>query len=190
MGNRDIKVRNENYITVLGWMRNIPEIENNNELLVYALIYGFSQSEGQYLTCKQSYIAQWIGINRYNCNKLLSRMEKKNLIGKKLIKKYGAIKQYKYYCVLPDSTSAVKTTDECRYDNCECCYDNRASAVVTTVTSAVATHNDNNIYNNILYISESTSPNVNLQTDLLQTNYNFKKLESELLRADSQKGET
>ena len=108
--NKQSRIRENQFITVQGWMRNIPQITNNNELLAYALIYGFSQVDGQYLTCKQEYIAQWLGINRYNCSKLLSRMEQKKLIAKVVDKAKGSVKQYKYYCILPQGNG-------CSFDN-------------------------------------------------------------------------
>lgn len=37
-----MKIRNENFYTVLGWMLNVLELKGN-ELIVFAIIYSFSQ---------------------------------------------------------------------------------------------------------------------------------------------------
>lgn len=137
---KQINLRKDQYITIASWMRNIPEIETNNELIAYALIYGFSQTEGQYLTCKQSYIAAWLGITRNRCSQLLKRMECKKLIGKKLVRKHGAISQYKYFCILPSDS-----------DDNECRNVTRASNATEHVTSNATEHVYNNIYNNNIY---------------------------------------
>lgn len=89
---KETGIRDNQYITIMGWMRNIQEIETNNELMAYALIYGFSQTEGQYLTCRQSYIASWLNITRMNCNRLLARMEQKGLIKRKIAKRMALLR--------------------------------------------------------------------------------------------------
>ena len=40
------KIKNENYVLIQGWMINELKLKGN-ELLIYALIYGFSQAENQ-----------------------------------------------------------------------------------------------------------------------------------------------
>ena len=129
----------------------MPEIQSNNELLAYALIYGFSQTEGQYLTCRQSYIADWLRLSRENCNRLLKKMESRGLIKKEVRKKHGASKTYKYFA-LKHNTSDATSHDECRNVT-------RTSDATSHATSDAASHNDNNIYNNNLYISSQKSEN-------------------------------
>lgn len=178
---KEAGIRDNQYITIMGWMRNMQEIETNNELMVYALIYGFSQTEGQYLTCRQSYIASWLNITRVNCNLLLTRMEKKGLIKRKIAKKKGVIKTYKYSCILPKPTSIETIHDEYRNDTrSEYCNDTRNEYRNDT--------HDNNIYNNnILYISAEKSKNStytpkskNQFMNFEQRDYNFEQLEMEL----------
>ena len=177
---KEAGIRDNQYITIMGWMRNMQEIETNNELMAYALIYGFSQTEGQYLTCRQSYIASWLKITRMNCNRLLARMEQKGLIKRKVAKKNGIIKTYKYSCILPNETSAVTIHDECRNSTRdECRNDTRSECRNST--------HDNNIYNNILYMSAEKTKNSthnpknkNQFMNFEQRDYNFEQLEMEL----------
>lgn len=166
-------IKSDQFVTILGWMRNIPEIQSNNELLAYALIYGFSQTEGQYLTCKQSYIAEWLKISRENCSRILKKLENEGLVKKQLTKKHGAIKMYRYYAVKPSCTS-----DETSH--VECCNVTRASDETSHATSDETSHAydiNNNI--NILYRSRSRSQQQkkNQFCGIKQHDYDFEELE-------------
>lgn len=161
-------IKDGQYITILGWMRNIPQIKNNSDLMAYALIYGFSQTTGQYLTCRQSYIADWLGVSRENCNRVLKRLESKGLIKKQLVKRQGATKTYQYFAVVPFTSDKTSLSE---YQNIT-----RTSNETSHATSDVLSHNDNNIYNNILYISEKRDG----KKQLYQQDYDFEQLEIEL----------
>lgn len=66
-------MKNENYIVIQGWMRNELNLKGN-ELLIYALIYGFSQDDESEFNGSVAYIAEWIGSSKqtvYNCLKSL-----------------------------------------------------------------------------------------------------------------------
>lgn len=176
---KEIKIKDNQYITIMGWMRNIPEIETNTELMAYGLIYGFSQTEGQYLTCRQSYIAHWLKISRPKCNQLLARMENKGLIKKNLSNSRGIIKLYKYCCILPFVSSSQ--TEHVEPPN-----GTRTSSQTEHTTSSSREHNDNNINNNILYISPQGTTNEpprninNKFNQFMHQNYDFEQLELEL----------
>lgn len=161
------------YITIMGWMRKIPEITTNTELMAYALIYGFSQTDGQYLTCKQAYIAEWLGMSRPKCNGLIKRMESKGLIRKILVRQNGSIRKYKYCCIVPSATCYQREHDE---------------SPKGTRTSYQREH-AYNIYNhidsgsdkNLLYISHPARDNKNQFCDFPRQDYNFEQIEMELL---------
>ena len=51
-----------------------------NELLVYALIYGFSQDGKSWFTGSANYIVEWVGITRQNVMAILKRLVEKELI--------------------------------------------------------------------------------------------------------------
>lgn len=164
------RIKDFQFVTILGWMRNIPEIENNSELMAYALVYGFSQTKNQYLTCRQSYIAAWLGLTRSNCNRLIARLEKKGLIKKILVESNGIIKSYKYCCILPENASAKTAHDECQNST-------RTSAKTAHVTSAETAYRYKYKYNNIYKyarVREGTA---------FDHNYDFEQLEIELLSA-------
>ena len=73
------KIQNENHVSIFGWMINELNLKGN-DLMVYAIIYGFSQAPNTYFTGSLSYLASW-------CNSSIRGIQKnlKSLIDKKLI---------------------------------------------------------------------------------------------------------
>ena len=72
-------IKNENYITVQGWMATDLHL-SGNDLLAYAIIYGFSQGGMGTYNGSQSYIAEWCNISRESANRILKRLENQGLI--------------------------------------------------------------------------------------------------------------
>lgn len=83
---------NDKYISIQGWM--VEELKlKGNDLLVYAIIYGFSQDNESEFTGSLSYLARW-------CNSTKNGIQKnlKKLIDAKLISKKSTIKNGVKYC--------------------------------------------------------------------------------------------
>jgi len=77
-------ISNINYITIQGWM--ISELSlKGNELLVYALIYGFSQDGNTKFEGSLSYIAEWLSASKQTAINVLKSLEEKNLIKKEQV---------------------------------------------------------------------------------------------------------
>lgn len=74
-------IKKENYISVQGWMRTELELKGN-ELLIYAIIYGFSQTEGQQFTGSLQYLSDWTGATKQGVIKNLKSLVDKGLIQK------------------------------------------------------------------------------------------------------------
>ena len=85
-------MKSENYITIQGWMRTELDLKGN-DLLVYAIIYGFTQTENQTFTGSLQYLADWCGATKQGIMKNL-----KSLMDKGLIEKYETIKNGVKYC--------------------------------------------------------------------------------------------
>lgn len=85
-------MKDENYITILGWMVNRLKL-SGNELMVYAIIYGFCQDEESGYEGSANYIAKSLGISRRAVYTLLN-----NLLDKKLIIKYEEFANGIKYC--------------------------------------------------------------------------------------------
>lgn len=83
-----LKMKNENYIIVQGWQVNRLRLRGN-ELLLYALIYGFSQDGETEFSGSLAYMSDAIGVSKRNVSGILKRLEHKGLITKKSYKVNG-----------------------------------------------------------------------------------------------------
>ena len=72
----------DNYIVIQGWM--VTELGlKGTELLIYALIYGFSQTEGQVFNGSLQYLADWTNSTRQGVHNNLKSLVEKGLVEKK-----------------------------------------------------------------------------------------------------------
>ena len=74
-------VRDDNFVVEHGWMVNRLQLKGN-DLRVYAIIYGFSQTGGQEFTGNLQYLADWVNGTKQGVQKNL-----KSLLDRGLIKK-------------------------------------------------------------------------------------------------------
>ena len=75
------KVKPKNFVVIQGWM--ISELGlKGNELLVYAIIYGFSQSENQKYSGGLQYLADWAKSTKQGVLRNLKSLVEKNYIVK------------------------------------------------------------------------------------------------------------
>lgn len=76
-----MKSISSNYVAVQGWM--VEELGlKGNELLAYALVYGFSQDGGSAFTGSVAYVQRWLGCARQTVFNVLQSLEKRGLIRK------------------------------------------------------------------------------------------------------------
>jgi hypothetical protein len=74
-------INNENYVMIQGWMSQKLNLKGN-ELIVYAIIYGFSQAEGQRYTGSCQYFADWCNCSKRSVYNILDELVSKGLIFK------------------------------------------------------------------------------------------------------------
>ena len=68
-----------NFYTVQGWM--VSELHlTGNELLAYAVIYGFSQDGASAFRGTLAYIAEWLGCSKSSAHRTLRRLTERGLI--------------------------------------------------------------------------------------------------------------
>lgn len=115
-------MKNENYINIQGWMINELKLKGN-ELVLYAIIYGFSQDGQSEYFGSQRYISVAMGVSLPTTNKLINK-----LLLKKLIQRTGE----SHYRVLKKVKQGVKE-----------------SLTVGVKESLTNNNNTNNNYNNI-----------------------------------------
>lgn len=77
----EIKVRRENYLTIQGFMVTDLKLKGN-ELLIYAIIYGFSQAENQAFNGSLQYFTDWTNSTKQGVIKSIKSLEEKGLITK------------------------------------------------------------------------------------------------------------
>lgn len=75
------RVRRENYIQIQGWMLTDLKLKGN-ELLVYAIVYGFSQIENQVFNGSLQYLMDWTGASRRTIINVLNSLQEKGLLEK------------------------------------------------------------------------------------------------------------
>lgn len=89
------KVNRENYIHVAGWMIKDLKLKGN-ELLIYACIYGFTQTENQVYNGGLQYLADWTNTSKQSVLNNLNSLIEKDLIVKN--EKYiNGVKFCEYY---------------------------------------------------------------------------------------------
>lgn len=89
------KVDSEKYVVLQGWMLCKLGLKGN-ELVVYAIIYGFSQAENQVFNGSLQYLADWTNSSKQSVMKCLKSLTEKKLIAKN--EKYiNGVKFCEYY---------------------------------------------------------------------------------------------
>lgn len=89
------KVKNENFVAIQGWMVSELGLKGNS-LLIYAIIYGFSQAEGQVFSGSLQYLADWTNSTKQGVLKNLKNLIDAGLIIKKE-KNINGVKFVEYY---------------------------------------------------------------------------------------------
>lgn len=74
-------VKDNNFIAIQGWMRTKLNLKGN-ELLIYALIYGFSQDGSSRFKGSRRYIADWCGCALDTVDRSLGSLVNKGFIAK------------------------------------------------------------------------------------------------------------
>lgn len=108
-------IKNTNFVTIQGWMRTKLNLKGN-ELLAYAVIYGFSQIAGTKFTGSRKYLAEWCGCSMATVDRTLISLVNKGLISKTShITKYGnTAVEYAATCTAPigeHSGTKTRTAD-------------------------------------------------------------------------------
>lgn len=90
-------IKDENYFVVHGWMLNRLGLKGT-DLQVYAIIYGFSQTEKQNYTGSAIYLSEWTGSTVRTIRNSISSLCGKGLL--KIIKKDATHSEY--HAIVPD----------------------------------------------------------------------------------------
>jgi predicted transcriptional regulator len=112
-------MKDTNYFTVQGWMVNRLKL-SGNELMVYAMIYGFSQDNKSKFKGSYQYLANAIGVSKRSIVTILNKLTKKGLL-----KKYKNNKCFDYQTSdspIPEEKAAgEETSPHINNINIHCC---------------------------------------------------------------------
>lgn len=72
-------VKEGNYIVIQAFMRNELNLKGN-ELLAYAVIYGFTQNGEDWFTGSRSYLSDWLGVSKKTVTNVLQSLTENGLI--------------------------------------------------------------------------------------------------------------
>lgn len=101
-------VNDNNFIVIQGWMRTKLNLKGY-ELIVYALIYGFSQDENSKFSGTRRYIAEWCGCSMKTVDNTLASLLAKQLIVKH--EKYvNGIRMCDYTAIPPEIAARQNDT--------------------------------------------------------------------------------
>ena len=95
-------VKDENFYTVQGWMRNRLGLRGTS-LDIYAIIYGFSQVSHQEFTASINYLCEWLGVSRPTVINTLKDLVDSGYLTKESTELNGVIYN-RYTAVVPDFT--------------------------------------------------------------------------------------
>ena len=102
------KIMNNNYVCIQSWM--VTELGlKGNELLVYAIIYGFCQDGAHHFKGSRSYLAEWTNSTVRNVQTMLNKLVEKGLLAKEEKLTENNVRQCEYFPVnLPWEKSEVE----------------------------------------------------------------------------------
>lgn len=155
-------MKNENFITIFGWMVNELRLKGT-ELLVYAIIYGFSQDCVSEYKGSQNYIAEWCNVDRITVNRVLKNLVKKGLIEKTDI-------------ILPNRQKMVTYRANKNATGCN----KMLHGVCKNVTGGGNKMLHNNITDNNKHKDSYSTPKKNRFNDIPKRQYDFDELERRL----------
>ena len=103
-------IKDGNFFTVQSFMIKDLKLSGNN-MIIYAVVYGFCQTDGQYFNGSLSYLAEWANCSIKTVQRSLDELEKLGYINKKVFFKNN-IRRGKYSCVPLDEIKAKKDGDK------------------------------------------------------------------------------
>lgn len=164
-------VNEENYVQIQGWMVSKLNLKGN-ELLIFAIIYGFCQIEGHWFTGSLQYLADWTNTTKQSCiNCLKTLLDKKYIIKEEL--NNNGIK----FCKYTINFDGIKKFLICLEEN-------RGGGIKKSLTNNI--NNINNIIypNNINTQSINTEKNNTDNIDKSKSKKSKKEIEKEQLEKD------
>lgn len=161
---------NKNYINIQAWM--VKELNlTGNDLICYALIYGFSQDGKSEFNGSLSYIAEWLNTSRQT-----ARLIVKRLVDKGVIEKRDTVINGVKFCRYVATNTGCGENRHTVMNNNTGCGENRHGGVVEIATNNIL----DNINNNTKSTNVDYSVSTREETDLFEVESNNDPLPSEV----------
>lgn len=134
-------LQSDNFIVIQGWMVTDLGLKGN-DLMVYAIIYGFSHTEDNYFTGSLQYLADWLHVERRNVTRNLKRLVDQNLLLKE--EQYiNGVKYCRYKAIRP--TGCTQNENSVLTEGCS---QNENTILKMSTNNIDIYTNTNNINNN------------------------------------------
>ena len=92
-------LKNENHLVIHGWMINELELKGL-PLIIFAIIYGFTQTDKQFFTGSFNYFSAWTGATRRGCISALNSLMDKGYVEKQEYQDEHGVKRVQYCTLL------------------------------------------------------------------------------------------
>ena len=152
-------MENTDFLNIQGWMINELNLKGN-ELIIYALIYGFTKDGVSEFRGSRQYMADWTNSSVRSVQNVVNSLVNKGMIEKNNhINKYGSLETSGYKAINVPKLSSEKNSlvEKKVHEGSE----KSSSPLEKKVHegSEKSSHNniDNNISNNIVYIKEKNN---------------------------------
>ena len=150
-------MKENNYITIPGFLRTRLDLKGS-ELIITALIYGYSQDGNSWFMGKAGYIAEWAGITDKKVLRSLKSLTEKGILEKKEVfvnnKAKRCYYRFNFECVESqnDTVSGCQnSTAGCQNSTVAGCQNGTDGCQKGTVAGFQNGTVNNNIYNNNIY---------------------------------------
>ena len=138
-------MKENNYITIPGFLRTRLDLKGS-ELIITALIYGYSQDGNSWFMGNTEYIAEWAGITAKNVLRSLKNLTEKGILEKKEMFVNNKAKRCYYRFNFECSELQNSTVAGCQNSTVAGCQN---STVAELQNSTVAGCQNSTVYNNI-----------------------------------------
>ena len=164
-------MKENNYIIIPGFLRTRLDLKGS-ELIITAIIYGYSQDGNSWFMGKTEYIAEWAGITDKNVLRSLKSLTEKGILEKKEMLVNNKAKRcyyrFNFECAeLQNSTAGCQnSTAGCQNSTAGCqnstvagCQNSTAGCQNSTVNNNIYNNINNNINNNIKKDAKASKEN-------------------------------
>ena len=146
-------MENTDFLNIQGWMINELNLKGN-ELIIYALIYGFTKDGVSEFRGSRQYMAEWTNSSVRSVQNVVNSLVNKGMIEKNNhINKYGSLETSGYKAINVHKLSSEKSSSPLEKK----VHEGSEKSSHNNIDNNISNNIDNNISNNIVDIKEKNS---------------------------------